>query len=107
MSERLPFEVIFDELVLAHFAVIERKDHALILDTIAQQLVYEPNLQTRNRKPLRIPNSLNATWELRCGMNNRYRLFYDIDLDNRLVILLAVGRKQGNRLMVGKEEIEV
>ena len=55
----------------------------------------------------RIPNSLNATWELRCGMNNRYRVFYDVDVDDWLVIVLAVGRKLGNRLMIGNEEIEL
>lgn len=107
MSEQLLFEVIFDEAAQAHFATIERKDHSLILDAIEQHLVHEPALQTRNRKPLRIPNSFNATWELRCGMNNRYRVFYDIDVDDRLVIVLAVARKLGSRLLIGNEEIEL
>lgn len=107
MSEQLPFEIIFDAAVQAHFAAIERKDHSLILDAIEQQLAYEPNQKTRNRKALRIPNSLNATWELRCGMNNRYRIFYDVAVDDRLVIVLAVGRKLGNRLMIADEEMEL
>ena len=107
MSEQLPFEIIFDDAVQAHFAAIERKDHSTILDAIEQQLAHEPNQKTRNRKALRIPNSLNATWELRCGMNNRYRVYYDVDVDDWLVIVLAVGRKLGNRLMIGNEEIEL
>ena len=107
MSEQLSFEIIFDDAVRAHFAAIERKDHALIFDVIEQQLSHEPHIKTRNRKPLRIPNSLDATWELRCGMNNRYRIFYDVDVDGRLVIVLAAGRKLGSRLMIGTEEMEL
>lgn len=62
------------------------------------------HVSTRNRKPLRIPNTLNATWELRCGANNRYRVFYDVDVEDDFVVVLAVGRKVGNRLMIGSEE---
>ena len=107
MSEQSPFEIIFDDAVRAHFAAIERKDHSLILDAIEQQLAYEPNQKTRNRKALRIPNLLGATWELRCGLNNRYRIFYDVDIEDRLVIVLAAGRKLGNKLMIGDEEFEL
>lgn len=99
------FEIIVDEAVAAHFAALERRDHALILDAIAEQLAHEPTQQTRNRKTLRIPNSLNATWELRCGMNNRYRVFYDVDVEDGVVIVLAVGRKVGSRLIIGHEEL--
>lgn len=107
MSEHLPFEIIFDDAVRAHFGAIERKDHSLILDVIEQQLAYEPNQETRNRKALRIPNSLDATWEVRCGANNRYRIFYDVDVEDRVVIVLAVGRKLDNRLLIGSEELEL
>jgi mRNA-degrading endonuclease RelE of RelBE toxin-antitoxin system len=107
MSSRVRFEIIIDNEVTAHFALIERKDHGLILDEVEQQLTFEPAVPARNRKALRIPNSLNATWELRCGANNRYRVFYDVDLDSRIVIVLAVGRKLGNTLTIGKEKIEL
>ena len=101
------FEIIFDDVVETHFAAIDRKDQASILDAIEQQLRYEAVMRTRNRKPLRIPNTLNATWELRCSANNRYRVFYDVDVEDRFVIALAVGRKLGNRLVIGKEEFEL
>lgn len=104
MPNRSRFEIIVDDEVARHFAAIERQDRTLILDAIEQQLSYEPNQPTRNRKTLRIPNSLNATWELRCGNNNRYRVFYDVDIDNSYVVILAVGRKSGNRLFIGYEE---
>jgi mRNA-degrading endonuclease RelE of RelBE toxin-antitoxin system len=44
----------------------------LIVDAIDDQLIYEPHLETRNRKLLE-SNPLGA-WELRIG---RYRVFYD------------------------------
>lgn len=107
MSEQPPFEIIFDDAVQEHFAAIPRQDHSSILDAIEVQLSFEPNVKTRNRKPLRIPNSIDATWELRCGMNNRYRIFYDVDVYDRLVIVLAAGRKLGSRLMIGDKEMEL
>lgn len=107
MTDRPRFEIIFDDAVETHFAAIDRKDHSLVLDAIEQQLSHEAAIQTRNRKPVRIPNSLNATWEMRCGMNNRYRVFYDIDVEDRIVVVLAVGRKLGGRLYIGNEELEL
>lgn len=107
MPERRYFEIIFDDPVLMHFAAIERKDRPAVLDAIEQQLGNEAVVLTRNRKPLRIPNALNASWELRCETNNRYRVFYDVDVDIQLVVVLAVGRKLGSRLFIGNEEFNL
>lgn len=79
----------------------------MILDAIEMQLGFEPVTPTRNRKPLRIPNTLNATWELRCGTDNRYRVFYDVDVDARIVVVLAIGRKVRNHLSIGSEEFSL
>jgi mRNA-degrading endonuclease RelE of RelBE toxin-antitoxin system len=48
---------------------------------------------------------LGADWELRLGPNNRFRVLYDIDKENHEVVILAVGIKAGERLMVGGEEV--
>lgn len=104
MPRRRGFRITVDEMVAAHLSAIDRKDRALILDAIEQQLTYDPISPARNRKPLRIPNTLSATWELRCGTNNRYRVFYDVDGEQGLVIVLAVGRKLRNSLWIGEEE---
>ena len=56
--------------------------------------------ETRHRKLLR-ENPL-ADWELRVG---RFRVFYDVDAANRLVRVLAVGVKAGNKLLIGGEEV--
>jgi mRNA-degrading endonuclease RelE of RelBE toxin-antitoxin system len=105
MVKRIRCEIIFDDGVEMHFAAIERKDHSAIFDAIEQQLLYEAAVQSRNRKPIRTPNTLGATWELRCGLNNRYRVFYDMDNQAGIVVILAVGRKVGNVLWIGEEEL--
>jgi mRNA-degrading endonuclease RelE of RelBE toxin-antitoxin system len=50
---------------------------------------------------------VNASWELRCGAGNRYRVFYDVDVEGRRVVVLAVGKKQGSRLIIGREEFDL
>ena len=107
MPQRPRFEIIFDRAVSAHFASIDRKERTLILDAIEERLGFEPTTPTRNRKALRIPNRLNATWELRCGADNRYRVFYDVDADAQIVVVLAIGRKVRNSLWIGDEEFSL
>jgi len=44
---------------------------------------------------------------LRCDPDNRFRVFYSVSHATREVQILAVGRKEGNRLMIGREEIKL
>ena len=70
-----------------------------IVDQIDEQLSYEPAHETRNRKRLR-PNSV-AEYELRI---TRFRVFYDVDENDKVVKIAAVGHKEGNSLLIrGKE----
>jgi hypothetical protein len=73
-----------------------------VLDQIEVQLTYQPDVETRNRKRLR-PNPL-APWELRIG---EICVFYDVTADALSVRVIAVGQKEGNRLMIGGEEISL
>jgi mRNA-degrading endonuclease RelE of RelBE toxin-antitoxin system len=107
MLRTQPFEIEFDEHVMEHLEHIESKYDPIIRHAIETQLQLEPYVETRNRKPLRAPSTLGATWELRCGPNNRFRIFYDIDLDMRLVIVLAIAVKDRNELWIGKERLEL
>lgn len=106
MSRRPAFEVIFDLLALDHMEAIDPKYHSLIRRTIEAQLVSEPDTPTRNRKPLLRETASGATWEVRCGPGNRFRLFYEVHRDQRLVVVLAIARKVRNQLFVGKEKFE-
>jgi len=107
MNPRQPFELIYDPKVAQHLAKIERKYHSLIRCTIEEQLSYEPEVETRNRKPLLRPTELGATWEIRFGPNNRFRVFYEADQTNCEVYILAIGIKVGSRLFIGGEEFEL
>jgi hypothetical protein len=69
-------------------------------------LQFEPETETRNRKPLEQPAAFGATWEIRFGPGNRFRVLYATDLERQEVTVLAIGIKARNRLIVGGEEIE-
>lgn len=84
---------------------IERKCHSLIQGTIEQQLQFDPDLETRNRKPLREPLVFEATWEIWLGPANRFRIFYAVDRERLEVAVLAIGEKRGNRLYIEGEEM--
>jgi len=107
MPRRQKFTLIFAPETLDHLDAIERKDHRLIRRAIDEQLIYTPDTATRNRKPLEDPAPYGATWELRCGPKNRYRVFYGVDLEEREVLILAIGVKEKNRLLIAGEEFKL
>jgi mRNA-degrading endonuclease RelE of RelBE toxin-antitoxin system len=107
MARRRTYALVYAPAVKRHLRAIEVKYHALIRDTIEEQLELEPGVETRNRKPLRQPAPLAAEWELRFGPDNRFRVFYAIDTKALVVHVLAVGVKIRDRLFVGGEEIEL
>jgi mRNA-degrading endonuclease RelE of RelBE toxin-antitoxin system len=61
---------------------------------------------TRNRKRLETPAPFDATWELRFGTDNRFRVLYEIDDVKKAVNILAIGIKDRNRLLIGGEEFK-
>ena len=107
MTPKQPFELIYDPEVAQHLKTIDRKYHSLIRRTIEEQLRYEPEVETRNRKPLLRPSAFGTAWEIRFGPNNRFRVFYRTDPATRKVHILAIGTKVGNRLFIGGEEFEL
>jgi hypothetical protein len=102
-----PFALLYDPGTIGHFAAIERKHRSLILDGIESQLQFEPDVQSRNRKSLERPSPGGATWELRLGPHNSFRVFYRVDRPGHSVLILAIGVKVGNRLYIAGEEIEL
>ena len=85
--------------------MIDAKYDGLIRDKILEQLQFEPGVETKNRKPLRQPAVFGAQWEIRFGPDNRFRVQYDIDEERNVVEILAVGSKDGNRLIIGGDEV--
>jgi mRNA-degrading endonuclease RelE of RelBE toxin-antitoxin system len=104
MVRKRPFTIRYDSEVKQHFRAIERKYHALIRTTIDEQLRYEPLVETENRKPLQRPVTFGATWEVRLGPNNRFRVYYRVDEETYEMLILAVGEKKRDRVYIGGEE---
>jgi hypothetical protein len=54
---------------------------------------------------LQRPVIFEAEWELRFGPHNRFRVFYRVDRQRKVVRILAIGVKRRERLWIGGEEI--
>ena len=107
MARQQPYVLAFVDAVADHLRAIDVKHHSLIRQKIREQLVFEPGVETTNRKPLRQPAAFGATWEIRFGPENRFRVLYDIEEEPRVVKILAVGEKHRDRLFIGGEEVEL
>src|SRR5437588_12449007 len=107
MARQQPYAISYDQATRKHLRAIAVKYHPLIRAAVEEQLRFEPAKETRNRKPLRQPAPFEATWELRFGPNNRFRVLYGVAQERREVQIQAIGVKKGNRLFVGGEEVEL
>lgn len=96
------FQIQFAPEALEDLSFLRKYEQQQIIDGIETQLSYQPDLETRNKKRLR-PNLL-AEWELRVG---NLRVFYDIDIENTVVKIVAVGLKQDNQLFIQGEQYEL
>jgi mRNA-degrading endonuclease RelE of RelBE toxin-antitoxin system len=106
MIRRQPYSLHYARGVVGHLTFIDAKYDKLIRNVIEEQLKYEPNVETRNRKPMRHPAPFTAGWEIRFDPQNRFRVMYDVDEENHTVQILAIGVKVRNRLFVGGIEVE-
>ena|SRR5579859_4047398 len=106
MAKRPPFTLVFAPEAIEHLDQIESKYHGLLRQVIHEQLSHTPSEETRNRKPMDQPAPFAATWELRCGPDNRFRVFYDVDAESQEVRVLAIGVKDRSRLLIGGQEYE-
>jgi mRNA-degrading endonuclease RelE of RelBE toxin-antitoxin system len=107
MVRRRAYTLGFASDVSEQLRAIEAKYHALIREKIGEQLRFEPVTETTNRKPLRQPAPFEATWEIRFGPDNRFRVLYNVDPETLMVQILAIGEKQRERLLIGGEEVEL
>lgn len=107
MGRKQPYGISYDQATKKHLHAIEAKYHSLIRASIEEQLQHEPGKETRNRKSLRQPAPFEATWEILFGPDNCFRVLYGIDEESREVQIQAIGVKEGNRLLVAGEEVEL
>ena len=97
----MPYEIDFVESAKRQLDALTIPERTGVVGGIEEQLSHEPSVKTRNRKELR-PNAV-APWELRIG---NMRVFYDIVEPDRVTIL-AIGRKEGNKLYIEGKEIQL
>jgi len=107
MKSRQRCLLVYAPIVKSHLKMIERKYHSLIRTTLENELQFEPDVETRNRKPLKRPVTFEAEWEFRFGPDNRFRVFYDISIKSHEVYILAIGVKEGNRLFIGRKGVKL
>ena len=107
MTKRPKFTLIYAPVTKSHLKPIDRKYYSLIRTGIESSLQHEPDVETTNRKPLKRQVDFEAEWELRLGPDNRFRVFYDIDMESHEVHILAIGEKKKDRLLVGGKEIKL
>jgi mRNA-degrading endonuclease RelE of RelBE toxin-antitoxin system len=80
----------------------KKREQNIIVDGIAQRLLYEPTKPNRNRKMLR--RTATATWELRIG---DFRTLYNADVLVRIVEIRRIGEKRGNALYFRGQKEEI
>lgn len=99
----MPYRIEYSPDAEDHLRTLTARQQAIVLDAVDEQLVHQPTMETRNRKPMR-PNPL-APWELRIG---NLRVYYDVEEDPEPVVYIrAVGVKERNCVRIGKEVIEL
>jgi mRNA-degrading endonuclease RelE of RelBE toxin-antitoxin system len=107
MIRRQAYAIAYTLQMQDHLRAIDRKHHSSIRSSIEEQLAFEPFTETKNRKPLQRPVDFEATWELRCGPKNSFRVFYSVDTEGHAVTVVAIGVKEGSRLLIADKEIKL
>jgi hypothetical protein len=60
MVRRQPHALVYAPEVKEHLKAVERQHYSLIRETLQEQLLFDPDTETRNRKPLRQPAIFEA-----------------------------------------------
>lgn len=89
------YKIEFTERAAKQLEQFSKPARGLILDGVRAHLLDQPNVETKNRKLLR--ENVLSDWELRV---RKYRVFYDIDENEKIVRIVAVGYKEHNDLYI-------
>lgn len=99
----MPYRIEYSPDAEDHLRGLTARQQMTVLDTVDKQLVHQPTVEKRNRKPMR-PNPV-APWELRIG---NLRVYYDAEEKPEPVVFIrAIGVKERNRVRIGREVIEL
>lgn len=98
----MPYRIQYSPSAEDHLRGLTARQRSIVLEAVDRQLVHQPILETRNRKPMR-QNPL-AAWELRIG---GMRVYYRVHEAEHRVQVLAVGVKRRHRVHLGERVIEL
>jgi mRNA-degrading endonuclease RelE of RelBE toxin-antitoxin system len=99
----LTYRIEYSPEAEEHLRFLTVRQQRIVTDTVDRQLLNEPTIETRNRKPMR-PNPI-APWELRIG---QLRVYYEVEESpESRVNILAVGVKQRHQVRIGKETVKL
>jgi mRNA-degrading endonuclease RelE of RelBE toxin-antitoxin system len=95
----MPFRITITEDADRQFQSLSARDQRVLEAAVQSRLQHQPAVPTKAIKRLR-PNPF-AEFELRAG---NLRVLYNVEGDE--VVILIVGRKVGNKLIVEGEEFD-
>ncbi len=95
----MPYRITMTREAEARLLNLPAREQRIISDGIAARLRDQPRSLSRAIKLLR-PNPL-AAYELRLG---DLRVLYNVDDENAEVVIVIIGRRAGNTLIVEGEE---
>ena len=98
----MAYEIQYSPAAEEHLRALTARQRSTIFDAADEQLLQQPAVETKNRKPMR-PNPI-APWELRIG---KLRVYYDIEEPEKIVTILAIGVKERNRVRIAGEEVDL
>lgn len=96
------FDIRFSEDALLDLDALKKSQRVAAVKAAESQLQQDPLTASRHRKQLR-ENPISS-WEMRVG---DLRVFYDVDVPNKVVLVKAVGVKEHNRLFIRGKEFEL
>jgi mRNA-degrading endonuclease RelE of RelBE toxin-antitoxin system len=93
------YRIAYSPDAVDHLESLSAREQATVLDSIDTQLMHQPTVETRNRKPMR-PNPV-APWELRIG---HLRVYFEVEEEPHPVVRIrAIGVKERNVVRIGGE----
>jgi mRNA-degrading endonuclease RelE of RelBE toxin-antitoxin system len=98
------YTIEYSEDAIGHIRKLPAHLRATTMDRLEEQLTQQPAVPVRNRKPMDPEKKLYvAPWELRLG---NVRVYYAVEDEANKVVVVAVGIKEREKLLIGGKEVE-
>ena len=98
----MSYRIEYSQEAIDYLRSLTARQRSIIFDAIEKQRVYEPTIETRNRKLMR-PHPLSV-YELRV---QDMWVYYDVEEDpEKVVVIRAIGQKKRDVVYIGGKEIK-